>query len=141
MKLQCLLAIPFVIGIAACSSAPTIEASSRAEAMAICASENENVMRQVKKEQQLIKAKPSLFDRDREDFYDNFEWDFLHSDKFETVTIIKTYCQPRPKQNHKGIWFVTGYIEYLTVPTESDILGGDSEVKKVITSYPTAWKE
>ena len=139
MKLQSLLAIPFVIGMAACSSPPEIEASSRADAMRICAAENETVLRKIEQERQLIKDKPYLFDRDREDYYDTFEWDFLHSDEFDTVSILQTYCQPRPNSKHNGYWYVTGYIEYLREPT--DKYPGSSEVDKVITSYPTSWTE
>lgn len=105
--------------------------------MRICEAENQEALKEIAKEKELIKNKPYLFNDDRDDYYDNFYWSSLHSSKFEDVTILKTYCQPRPKQNHDGYWFVTGYIEYLIVPTD----GGESEVKKLITSSPTAWKE
>lgn len=141
MKLQSLLAIPFIIGLAACSSPPEIDASSRAEAMNICANENKKALREVAKEKELIIDKPYLFDSGRDDYYDNFTWTFLHSDKFEDVTILKSYCQPNRNSKHEGYWYVVGYIEYLVEPTEADILSGNSEVKQVITSYPTDWKE
>ena len=117
MKLQSLLALPFIIGLAACSEPPEIEASSRAEAMSICAAENDAVMRKVKQERQLIKDKPYLFDRDRDDFHDNFTWSSLHSDKWDDVTILKTYCQPNKGSKNDGYWYVTGFTEYLTEPT------------------------
>lgn len=139
MKLRALLALPVALAVVACSTPPEIEAENRAEAMRICAAENDKEFRKVEQERQLIKDKPYLFDMDREDFYDNFKWSFLHSDEYEDVSILQTYCQPGKNSKHAGYWYVTGYIEYLKQPTE--LHNGDSEVKKVISSYPTTWKE
>ena len=55
--------------------------------------------------------------------YSTFKENFNHSipyfsDDYETITIIRDYCQPTPRYKYKGLWKTSGYVEFLRVPLD-----------------------
>ena len=131
-----LLLLPLLAFVSACSPPPEITAAKRDEAFDACLKEVEEDYEKVMQEREIARTKPHLYDTDREDFYDNFDYPYLVSDKYERVTILKTYCKPI-KLDWPGMWSNVGYIEYLVEPYEY----GESEVKRVMVSYGRVWKE
>ena len=136
MMLRPLLLLPLLLPLAACAPVPEVTASPREEAFELCLAEVETKVKEVTAQRQLAKEQPELFDRDRDDFYDNFSWTFLISDEFEKVTILRSFCRQRPSTN-KSYGSNIGYIEYLVQPLDGF---GDAEVKQVYASYGYTWK-
>ena len=139
MNLRPLLALPLVLGIAACSKPPEITASSREEAMDKCMDEAKAALEQAYEERDRAKADPESADWDtNKNIYNEYRWTFLLDDDYETIQITKVYCRPRPNKKHKGYWYNLGYLEYIKHPTEKSI--EETEVDKVIVSYGYTWK-
>ncbi len=137
MKLSFLLTIPILLSVAACSEPIELTAANREEGTNKCLAEVGEAVEQVNAERKLAEEKPYLFDREREDFYDNFRWGFLISDEYTKVTILDGYCKQR-ELKRKGYFGNVGYIEYLEQPLDGM---GESEVKQVIASYGFKWSE
>lgn len=140
MNLRALLAIPIAVSLVACSPPPEPEASSREEAMKICHTELDAKMEEIEKERQLVKENPKILEYNNP-LDSDIEWSFLHSNEYETVLFIQAYCKPSRNKKFKGFWYVTGYLEYLTIPTDKSFVKDETEVNKVALSYATNWKE
>lgn len=78
--------------------------------------------------------------RTNPNFYDDYAYTYLLDDKWETINILKIYCQPLPNKKHKGYWFAVGYIEYLRQPTAEN-MEVESKVDRVAISVGNSWKE
>ena len=138
MKMKKLLAlIPLVAVVSACSPPPEITAANREEAFEACLKEIDEEHEKVMKQRDLARTKPHLFDSNHEDYYNNFDYFYLISDKYEKVTILRSYCKPM-KLDWPGMWANNGYLEYLTEPLTGF---GESKVEKVMTSFGRVWKE
>ena len=132
-----LLLLPLAVFISACPGPPEITAANRDEAFDACLKEVEEEHEKVMRERELARTKPHLFDSSHEDYFNNFDYFYLISDKFSKVTILRSYCKPI-KLNWPGMWTNNGYLEYLTEPLDGF---GESKVKRVMTSFGRVWKE
>ena len=87
-------------------------------------------------ERELARAKTHLSDMNHEDYFDNFDYGYLISNKNTKIQILRGYCKPI-KLDWPKMWSNVGYIEYLR--DGSDYF--DSEVKCLMISYGRVWRE
>lgn len=116
---------------------PKPDFQTRKAALNHCLSENEKALKEILAEAKLIKDNRELFDRKREDFYDNFKWSFMHTDKWTKVEITQAYCKPSRSKKWPEIGYLTGYIESIERPNDGK--WGETKVEKVISSYPSTF--
>lgn len=138
--LRSLLAIPIALALTACYPHPEPEASNREEAMKMCIAEVDEKMEEILEEVKLVKKYPERLNFEDKDYKKDVNYSWLHSDKYDDVKLIRSYCKPAKNQKHKGYWYVTGYLEYLTIPKEGS-LRMETELHKSALSTGTSWKE
>ena len=122
---------------AGCWSPPKPDYPTREAALGHCLDEIDKAMKEVEAEKRLIKEKPWLFNSDHEDYYDNFKWTLLHTDKWTKTHVTQSYCKTARNIKWKSQGFVTGYIEWLETPKDGSVQ--ETKVKKVYASYPTSY--
>ena len=112
-----LVALPLLTG----CQPPLPDFWSRRDALSNCDQELYKAMSIIKAEEKLIRQNPRLFDIDRDDYHNNFQYGFIHSDEYTSREITLVYCEPMQNERWKQHGYVTGFIEW----TEK----GEEEVK------------
>ena len=138
--LRPLLAIPIAISLTACYPPPEVDASNREEASKICFAELDEAMKEILEEVKLVKKHPERLILGEKDYGKDINYNFLHTDKYDEVRLVRTFCLPAKNQKYKGYWYITGFLEFLVIPKE-DSIRMETELKKVVLSYGTSWKE